>query len=249
MTGAGQPGPRSDAFASRDQPESAFAHILSAFVMGVPGARAAALVDSDGETIDYAGRIDPFALRLAAAQWRIVFDQAAAGTSVGQVAFVAVCTEQASYLVHALREGHALVVVLANNVDPNWRRPLQVCARALAEEAGWSANGTNDPERTFPLAIVSDGEKRPAAIRVAGVARPLEIIGTVVGGNDRGEAAWRVRFDTGMEATLVRESSGGWHADAPLGALPTDRRCLASSVEGLQKALAWTVKRVDHKER
>jgi hypothetical protein len=236
MTGAGQPGSRSDMSAPRDQRESAFAHILSVFVLGVRGARAAALVDSDGETVDYAGRVEPFALRLAAAQWRIVFDQADAESSIGRVAFVAVRAEEASYLVHALREGHALVVILAKNVDPSWRQPLEVCASALAEEAGWSADGARDPERTFPLTIVTNEEGRPAAIRVSGVSRPLEIIGTVVGGHDRGEAAWRVRFDTGMEATLVRESGGGWHADAPLGALPTSRRCLAFLGRGPAKS-------------
>ena len=40
---------------SRDQHESAFASILRLLVARVPGARAAALVDCLGETVDYAG--------------------------------------------------------------------------------------------------------------------------------------------------------------------------------------------------
>jgi hypothetical protein len=251
MTEAGARDQGSDAFAARDQPESAFAHILSSLVMGMPGARGAALVDSDGETVDYAGQMEPFALRVAAAQWRIVFNQAAARKPVGRIGLVAVRAHKASYLVHGLHEGHALVVVLAAAVFDliGWRRRLHACASALADEAGWSEGEGRDRDRTFPIVIVSDGEERPAAVRVAGVSRPLEIIGTVVGGRDRGEVAWRVRFDTGMEATLARESGGGWHADVPLGALSTDARRLGASIQEVQGGLAQGTKRVQHKGR
>ena len=38
------------------------------------GALGVALVDREGETVDYAGYLDPFTLKVAAAEWRIVLD-------------------------------------------------------------------------------------------------------------------------------------------------------------------------------
>ena len=60
----------------RDQRESAFTAILTDLVERVPGARCAALVDRDGETVDYGGRGSPYEMRVAAAHLRIVFDEA-----------------------------------------------------------------------------------------------------------------------------------------------------------------------------
>jgi hypothetical protein len=205
----------------RDKPESAFAAILAALVARIPGARSAALVDFEGETVDYAGRGDPFEVRVAAAHWRIVLDDAATQPSMRRVQLVTVRAARRSYLVRTLPEGYGLVVVLARGAGFSGHlRALAVCARALGEEARWSWPEGARPPRWFPVDIVVDLRRRPRALRAAGVLRPIEILG-VMASRDSSlprprERAWRVRFDTGVEAMLLREPGGAWYADEPL---------------------------------
>jgi hypothetical protein len=208
----------------RDQGESAFTPILRELLARVPGARAAALVDFQGETVDYAGRAIPFELRVAAAHWRIVLNEAEAQHSLGGMTWLAARAARRSYLVYALPDRYALVVVLARAAGfAGWHRAVAVCARALGEEAAWSQRAATVP--WFPVEVVSDGHRRPQSVRVAGRYRPLEILGTLVwqgragasgglGDLARREKGWRVRLETGAEATLVREPGGVWYADA-----------------------------------
>jgi hypothetical protein len=206
---------------SRDQPESAFAAILAALVARIPGARAAALVDFEGETVDYGGCGDPFEVRVAAAHWRIVLDDAATQASMRRVQLVGLRAARRSYMVRALPEGYALVVVLARTAGfAGHDRALSVCARALGQEAGWRWPEGERPALWFPLDVVADARRRPRAVRDAGRLRPLEILGVLVSrdgslprSRDRG---WRVRFDSGVEAMLLREPGGAWYADEPL---------------------------------
>jgi hypothetical protein len=54
--------------------------------------------------------------------------------------------------------------------------------------------------------------------------RPLEILGSLAGGLAKRERGWRVRVDSGVEATLVREPGGAWYADEPISAPGTGTR-------------------------
>jgi hypothetical protein len=215
----------------RDQRESAFASILSKLVSRVPGARAAALVDWEGETVDYAGGVDPFAVRVAAAHWRIVIDAAASQKALGCLQRLVVRAARRSFLVEPLPDGYALIVLLsraAGFASPT-TRALAACVRALGEEAGWTWPRGGAPPGWFPLDIVADDRRRPVAVRVAGQVHALEILGALVSGHEgrraRRERGWRVRFDTGMEAMVVRESglprrfSGHWYSDEPIEAV------------------------------
>jgi hypothetical protein len=207
--------PRRRAAFARDQHESAFASILAGLVERVPGARAAAFVDRQGETVDYAGSLDPFGVRLAAAHWRIVLDDANQQPSLSAVRWLAVRAGRVSYLLQDLPDGYALVVVLARAAGfSGWRRAVASCVLALGEEAGWTSTGA----RWFPVDVVADPRRRPRALRPAADAapRPIEILGAVAGGLARRERAWRVRLDTGIEATLVREPGGVWYSDEQL---------------------------------
>jgi hypothetical protein len=201
----------------RDQHESAFASILSELVDRVAGARAAVLVDSIGETVDYSGRADPFAMRVTAAHWRIVLDQARAQPSLGATQTLAVRAERKSYVVSALPEGYGLVLVLSRGSSViSYRRAIVACTHRLAKEAGWFSG---HPDWSA-VDVLTDPQGRPESLRVANGQRPLEILGAVVGGLGRGERSWRVRLDTGREATLVREPRGArgyWYTDELLG--------------------------------
>jgi hypothetical protein len=187
-------------------------------VTRVPGARAAALVDFEGETVDYAGGLAPFALRLAAAHLRIVLDVAASQRSAPGVRWISFRASRTSYVVHALAEGYALVLVLAGAAGSvDWRRAVAASARALGDEAGWRWGG-KPPPAWFPVDVAADERRRPSALRVGGRLRPLEVLGSLAGGLGlvKRERGWRVRFDSGVEATLVREAGGVWYADEPV---------------------------------
>ncbi len=204
---------------SREQRESAFAVILAAFVARVPGARGAALVDFEGETVDYAGGIDPFELRVAAAHGRIVLHEAAAQPSLKRIHWLAIRATRRTYLVSVLPEGYALVVLLLRRAGfSGHQRALAVCVRALGDEAAWTWRDVAQPAPWFWLDVIPDARRRPAAVREADRLRPVEILGAVVtrSGPKPRERAWRVRFDTGVEAMLVREPGGAWYTDEPL---------------------------------
>jgi len=203
--------------AERDQHESAFHAILSKFVALIPGARGAALVDSEGETVDYAGRAKPFDVRVAAAHWRIVLDEARATHGLREVRSIAVRAARASYLVQTLPDGYALVVVMMRSAGfSGWQRAVASCVHALGEEAGWHQGATELPPKWFPVTVLRDERRRPAAVRADGRLHPLEILGTLQAGLSSRERAWRIRFESGLEATLVREPGGACYLDEKL---------------------------------
>ena len=218
----------------RDQGESAFTAILRALVARVPGARAAALVDFQGETVDYSGHAIPFDVRVAAAHWRIVLDVAEGQPSLPGLKWIVARTARRSYLAYALPERYALVILLARAAGfTGWQRAAGDCARALGKEAAWRAAADSSAQWFF-LDVVSDDRNRPSSVRLAGTLRPVEILGTIVrqkrgatwaapGDYSSREQGWRVRFETGAEATLVREPGGTWYADAALDGIGSNR--------------------------
>lgn len=208
LSRAPQPG-----HAPRDQDESVFATILSDLVGRVPGARSAALVDSAGETVDYAGRGAPYDVRVAAAHWRIVLDEARAQPSLRAILFFVVRSARGSAVVHALPEGYAIVLLLARGAGfSGFSRAVLVCARRLGREAGWVEEHR---AAWHPVDALRDRRGSPRAVRIEGRDRPLEILGSFTGGLTGRERGWRVRLDTGFEVTLVREPGGFWYADDP----------------------------------
>ncbi|MDP9033668.1 MAG: hypothetical protein M3O50_02590 [Myxococcota bacterium] len=217
---------------ARDQHESPFASILAVLVERIPGARAAALVDSFGETVDYAGGAPPFDLRLSAAHWRIVLDAADGQRSFQGLRWFAVRASKRSYLVYALPDGYALVIALSRAAGfAGWQRAVSMCVRALSKEAGLSWMLGVPSAAWFPIDVLSDTRRRPCSVRIEGRLYRVEILGTIARSGQREarasawdpagrERGWRVRLDTGVEATLIREPGGTWYADDPM-----DRGC------------------------
>lgn len=197
------------------QSPSAFRLTLSALVERVRGARGAALVDVEGETVDYAVRGDAFLLRVAAAHLRIVLEEARRQAVFRDVRFVILRGGRARFVVYALPEGYAVVLCLSAGMDlvQHCQRPLSDCALRLASEAGWSVRGM-EPWRSADVRSTERG--RPTGIQFGGVFEPVDIIGQLVAGLRSGERGWRVRLRTGLEATVVRERSGHWYADEAL---------------------------------
>jgi hypothetical protein len=197
----------------RDQGESAFSPILVDLVARMPGARAAALVDIEGETVDYAGRSTPYEIRLAAAHWRLVLQRTQEQASLSGTRTLAVRAARRSFVIYTLPKSYALVIVLScGALLAAWRRVLPACARRLAEEAGWP-----QPEWApwHSVDVRSDDRRRPVSVRIAGSPVPVEILGALADGLARDERGWRVRCDR-EEVTLVREPGGFWYSDALL---------------------------------
>lgn len=198
--------------AARDQHESPFATILADLVARAPGAKGAALVDLDGEAVDYSGRISPFEIKVAAAHFRIVLHDLRRSGPLADASFLAVRAARASFVVQALPDAYALVIVFARSAGfAGWQRAVAVCARSLAAEAGWSWEA--GPPRWFAVDVGCDERRRPRALQIDGEARPFEVLGAIVDAARTRERSWRVRLDSGLEATLVREPSGFWYLD------------------------------------
>jgi hypothetical protein len=206
--------------AERDQDVSPFGGSLMRFCES-SGALGAALVDKEGETVDYAGRLSPFDIRVAAAEWRLVLALIAACRvpSWRHARQLQVRASLRSYFVAALSDGYAIVALMP-------RHSFRVSARALSElthdvavEAGWpelNSEGSGDPQRWLRIGVRTDERDRRRPIAVFHQERwcPVDIIGRY--GEQEllpDEVGFRARLATGAEFALVREPLGKWFAD------------------------------------
>jgi hypothetical protein len=227
----------------RDTESTPFAVILEGLVARVPGAYAAALVDLEGETVDYVGRAGSFELRVAAAEVRLALDQVAHAMPGGHARWMIVRGARKTISARALPEGYAVVLLLRRRAGfTASRRAFATCERELAVEAGWTlpgvtarpaladvvpAPGAGRPRLAEPSLAALDGPWWPVAVDVDRRGRPrrvriareraveLEVLGAVVG-LARSEQGFRVRTLAGEEVTLVREARRCWYADAPM---------------------------------
>jgi predicted regulator of Ras-like GTPase activity (Roadblock/LC7/MglB family) len=213
----------------RDTDASPFAEILGDLLARVPGALAAALVDEEGECVDYTGTTDPYDLKVAAAHFSIVLAEAAERLGpLGAPRTLLVRCERKTFLVQSLPERYAMIVILRARAGfASSARAIGLCERALAAEASWTAPAGPSwhPIRVEckgrrPARIASDSQ-RPRAAHEHGSGAPrmhaVEVLGALVLADAR-ERGFRVRLDTGVELTVVREAGGFWYADE---AIPT----------------------------
>jgi hypothetical protein len=180
-----------------------FTPILEDLLRRVPGAFAAALVDAEGETVDYAGIVDPFDVKVAAAHSRIVLQDVLRYGLLGTPRWIIVRGVKRTLVTRALPEDYALVVLLRRRAGfaPS-ERAFAACERALAEEAGWRRE--IDRPAWYPVEVEIDRRGRPRRVG----ALDVEVLGAVVGAR-----AFRVRTSAGNEVTLVREARSCWYAD------------------------------------
>jgi hypothetical protein len=198
----------------RDSEPSAFAPILADLVSDIPGALSAAFVDAEGETVDYAGVLDPFDARVAAAHWHIVLSEATSA-SFGPVDVLHVRGRRRSFAIRRIFDDYAIVVVLSRRAGfGSTRRAFAACERAIADEAGWTL-GPNAP-RWYRAKVECDARGRPE--RVADPSRPsprwreVEVLGTIFE-HSPSIPTFRVRLDSGAELGLVRERGARWFTD------------------------------------
>lgn len=197
----------------RDQATSTFTRILERLIAASPGAEAAALVDFEGETVDYAGRLEMFELKIAAAHWRIVMSEIADTPQIGPIRQITVRARGRGYLVRQLEDSYAIVVVLHRRAAfAVSDRALDEAVARLSVEAGWPV--PRDAARWCCVEVETErrDRTRPLRLRVASAWQPIEVMGSVVGLAPR-ERGFRVRLQSGAEMMLVRERLGRWFAD------------------------------------
>lgn len=197
----------------RDQDASTFTKILERLLEVIGGLRGAVLVDSDGETVDYAGILDPFDLKIAAAHWQIVIAEFEALENFGEPRQITVRARNRGYIVRRLPEGYGLVLVLhARAAFAASERAIDEIEATLCAEAGWERPAGSAKWFRVEVETLEPDHTRPYRMRAAGTWQAIEVLGTMVGLRAR-EKGFRVRLAGGAEMSLVRESRRLWFAD------------------------------------
>jgi len=195
-----------------------FTPILEKALSRIPGAYACALVDNQGEAVDYAGLADPFDVKVTAAHLRICLQELEQWGGLGTPRFILIRGAKKSIVTRALADGYALVVLLRRRAGfAASRRAFAAAARALAVEAGWELE--DDGPVWYPVEVDADRRGRPKRVGES----PVEVLGAVMGLPSR-ERGFRVRTEAGTELTLVRESRNCWYADEQVEQLTPSTR-------------------------
>jgi hypothetical protein len=202
-------------FGRRDQMPSSFAPTLGRLCSSA-GVVGAALVDCDGEAVDYAGRVSPFDIRVAAAEWRIVLGrlarcQHAPWRETRQVMIRGV---NKSFGAVLLPEGYALVLQLLPRCFRVSPRALSEAVREICENAGLDSASPGAQWMRVQVNESPAPQRRPRSVWVHRKWLPVEVLGRWVGPElSSNEIGYRVRLLGGAEVTLVREPLAHWFAD------------------------------------
>jgi hypothetical protein len=207
--------------AARDQSDSTFSAILGRLCDDC-GALAAALVDGEGETVDYAGLLSPYDIKVLAAEWRIVLAvlHDSCLPAFSKVTSLAVRAKGRSYYMEAMPDGYAIALRLPRHCFTVSRRALNQAMRELGREAGmdrpearaevhWARVRVRTPAASRLL-------RRPDAIWVNGQWSPLTILGRYQPRDlSHSELGYLAQLASGAEVCLVREPLGIWFIDNP----------------------------------
>jgi len=201
----------------RDQGASPFSSILSR-LCEASGALATALVDREGETVDYAGRISPYEIKVCAAELRLVlaFTQEATVAGFAQVTEINIRTGLRSYAVVGLGDGYAIVVELLRHSLTLSRRALSQAIRELEIEAGITSVVRPGAARWSRVEVrpAAEDRRRPEAVWLAGAWSPVTVLGRYTTRDlGRREVGYLARLASGAEFSLVREPLGYWFVD------------------------------------
>lgn len=200
---------------ARDQAASPFSAILLR-LCEASGAHAAALVDGEGETVDYAGAVEPFDIRIAAAEWRLALSlltsEVPAWADTHEL--IVRCRTQ-SFALWVLSDGYALVLVLPRRAFRVSKRALTEAVTDLQREAGFSCAADKARVRWARVDVETEtsDRRRPRAVWHRGSWCPLTILGRFQSSDlEPGEIGFLTQLASGSELVLVREPLGIWFA-------------------------------------
>jgi hypothetical protein len=202
----------------REQDWSTFARILQNLIEATPGALGAVLVDGLGESVDYAGNLETFDVKVAGAHMQLEFRRVVEELkgALGVVRQVTVRARSRSYVARELPDGYLLVVVLGRcagfGISP---RAIAQAEFDLRAEGGWQPPRGQERWVHARVQACTRDRRRPERVYLGEQWHNVQVIGSVVG-LQKGERGYRVRTDDGAEMTLVRERLGRWYADIVL---------------------------------
>jgi predicted regulator of Ras-like GTPase activity (Roadblock/LC7/MglB family) len=212
--------PRPSLFAGREQALSGFAAPLGRLCEAL-SARAAAIVDRDGETVDFAGIADIYATKVAAAELQLVMQAVTSAPHLGASPLqrVIVRAQSSTLAAVSMGSGYTLIVHLPRRSFMLSQRALSQAVRELCMEGGFSVPGEYRREQWFQVRIEDDNSpaRRPVSIWMDDAWHPVDVFGRVLNGDlAAGEVAYRVHLANGEEATIVREAMGRWYSETCL---------------------------------
>jgi hypothetical protein len=183
---------------------------------------AAALVDGEGETVDYAGLLSPYEIKVAAAEWRIVLAVVRESRLPGfhTVGALTVRAKGRTFVMEAMPDGYAIALCLPQRAFHISRRALGQAIRELAHEAGIAlpeARGRTSENWARVKVRTPSGSRlyrRPDAIWLQEAWSPLTILGRYQARDlSHSELGYLARLASGAEVFLVREPLGVWFID------------------------------------
>ena len=218
----------------RDQDPTTFAEILQELLWHEPRAEAAVLIDTEGETVDYASSLPSYYTKVAAANLRVVLDdlleawrkmasrssESAASPLGDELTQALILARRRSFFVRPLPDGYALVLVLRRRAFAVSSRAVTLAACRLAKEAGWPSPFEDSlPWHPADVETSRADRFRPKQMNTGKAWESVEVLGSIVkrqGDSGRAsEKGYRCRLQGGAEITLVRESTGVWFVDQP----------------------------------
>ena len=204
----------------RDQAPSGFNSALERLCESTC-ALSAALVDSIGETVDYAGTVAPYETRVAAAEWALILKSIRSISSFTwkSATELSFRGKRRTFVVVALGQGYALVLELRARRLSASARALSEAVRSISDEAGLELPATwSTPEKVWMrVEVEADrGLRRPLAIMRGGRWCGVEVLGRLARNQLLpSESGYRVRTNDGAELTLIREPLNTWYTDDP----------------------------------
>lgn len=205
--------------AVRDQSDSAFSAILGR-LCDDSGALAAALVDGEGETVDYAGLLSPYEIKVAAAEWRIVLAVVRESRLPGfhNVVSLTVRARGRSFVIEGMPDGYAIALCLPQHGFNLSRRALGQAMRELAGEAGIQLPEARAQVNWARVRVRTPAGsrlyRRPDAIWLQEAWSPITILGRYQARDlSHSELGYLARLASGAEVFLVREPLGVWFID------------------------------------
>ncbi len=202
----------------RDQAASPFNLILEELLDAVPFVAGAAIFDFEGETVDYAGEVDPFELKVAAATLQLVLIELRGCATLSTTREISITTSKVGYVIRILDESYGLLLIVRRlGAFALTHRLLDETEARIQAEAGLPIRQQPDwfrvdvehagrrPRRLRPIAPIGAGTFEAPWL-------DLEVLGSVVG-LSRPLKGYRVRLGSGAEVTLLRESRRLWYVD------------------------------------
>jgi len=210
---------RRDRGVIRDQSDSPFSAIL-ARLCASSGALGAALVDAEGETVDYGGVLAPYEVKVAAAEWRLVLTVVRESGVFGfrHVNGIVVRGQRRSFSIEGLPDGYAIALCLPRHSFVVSPRALSQAVREISLEAGLPFREARGQVSWARVEVRASAEVRlpgrPDAIWLRGHWSPIIILGRYQPTDlARSELGYLARLASGAEVLLVREPLGVWFID------------------------------------